>query len=403
MKTPVTALLGLLSSLCLSACHSGHPATIAPHVRHTWRFPESGVTFHDEFSQGRLNGCQQTGPDQFHLTISPENKPINPSPWYAFQVRSEQPRQLRLHLVLTADGSVLRPRLSTDGKTWRLIPKEDFTANRATHDAWVTLQTGPRPVWVAAQELVGLSALNGWMDRKAALPFAREAPIGQSIEGRPLRSLTFSETDRAQYVFILGRQHPPEVTGSLALMTFVDTLTADTALARRYRGRFKTVVIPLVNPDGIEHGHWRSNLGGVDTNRDWKKFSQPETRAVSGALVRLGKAPGAKPCLFLDFHSTGKDVFYCQPDSEPTSLPAFTSRWLADIRARFPGYKFKREDAHNVGVPTSKGWAHQTFGIPAITYELGYSTDRKLIRQVSQGAAESMMTLLLEENSKTTR
>lgn len=393
--------LGALAALVLlPTCLADTPPSAIKHERRTWEFKDSGVSFNDNFSQGRLNNCEQTGTDEFKLTLSPENEPINPSPWYAFQLTSARPRTFKLHFVLAADGSVLRPRLSTDGKNWSELPKESFVSKRETHEAWATIQAGPQPLWVAAQELIGIANLTEWMDAKAKLPFAREEPVGRSVEDRTLRSLTFGDGDAKNLVFVIGRQHPPEVTGSMALMQFVDTITADTDLARRYRAKFKTLVIPLMNPDGVEHGHWRSNMGGVDTNRDWKAFTQPETRAVSEALVKMGKAPGAKPYLFLDFHSTGEDVFYTQPDSEPTFPANFTSRWLGAIHGRFPDYKFKREDAHNVGVPTSKGWAYETFGTPAITYELGYSTDRKLIRSVCEGAAEEMMKLLLEDSER---
>ncbi|QUE49316.1 hypothetical protein KBB96_10575 [Luteolibacter ambystomatis] len=393
-------LVGMAAVFLLPSSFAKDLPPAEKHIRRIWEFEDAGVSFNDDFSQGRLNGCEQAGTDEFKLTLSPENEPINPSPWYAFKVTSATARTLKLHFVLTAEGSVLRPRLSTDGKTWTELPKEGFVSKRDTREAWATIQAGPRPLWVAAQELLGIADLEQWMDRKARLPFAKEEPVGKSIEGRTLRSLTFGEGDAKNLVFVIGRQHPPEVTGSMALMQFVDTITADTDLARRYRAKFKTLVIPLVNPDGVEHGHWRSNMGGVDTNRDWKAFSQPETRAVSEALVRIGKSPGVKPYLFIDFHSTGEDVFYTQQDKDPTFPPDFTRRWLGAIHGRFPDYKFKREDAHNVGVPTSKGWAYETFGTPAITYELGYSTDRKLIRTVCEGAAEEMMKLLLEDEAK---
>jgi|GEM_PF-1132624 len=245
--------------------------------------------------------------------------------------------------------------------------------------------------------MIGIREMNAWMDAKAKLPFARESVIGESIEHRPLRQLVFAETDQPNYVFILSRQHPPEITGSLALMRFIDTITGDTEVARSYRKTFQTVVMPLMNPDGVEHGHWRHNMGGVDTNRDWKAFSQQETRAARDAMLKLGNAPNAKVFLFLDFHSTGGDVFYTQPDSEETFPPLFASKWLDAFAKRFPDYKFERDDAHNVGLPTSKAWAYDTFGCPGITYELGYNTDRPLIQKVSAGAAEEMMKLLLAE------
>ena len=42
----------------------------------------------------------------------------------------------------------------------------------------------------------------------------------------------------------------------------------------------RAAVVPLANPDGVEQGHWRHNAQGVDLNRDWDRFQQPETRAL---------------------------------------------------------------------------------------------------------------------------
>ena len=381
-------------------------AKVSLQTPRSWNFAEDGVTFSNQFPEARLNACERIGPLEYRLTIEPENAPINPSPWYAFKVTSARTQPLKLKFVVTAKGSVLRPRISRDGKTWTLLAAADFLPTPKTREALVperaiaTIETGPETLWVAAQEMIGVAELNAWTDARAKLPFARESVIGESIEHRPLRQLTFAETERPNYVFIISRQHPPEITGTLALMRFIDTVTDDSELSRRYRKTFQTVVVPLMNPDGVEHGHWRSNLGGVDTNRDWKPFTQPETRAARDAMLKLGKAPYAKVFLFLDFHSTGGDVFYAQPDSEETFPAHFASHWLGAFAKRFPDYKFQRDDNHNVGLPTSKAWAHETFGCAGITYELGYNTDRPLIQKLSTGAAEEMMKLLLDEAAR---
>lgn len=245
-----------------------------------------------------------------------------------------------------------------------------------------------------------MKPLAAWIDAKARLPFAREKTIGESIEKRPIRQLILGETTNANFVFIIGRQHPPEITGTIGLMSFVDTVAGDSELAKRFRRQFQTVVIPLVNPDGVEHGHWRSTLGGIDPNRDWEKFTQPEPRATSQAMLALGKAPGARPFLFVDFHSTAEDVFYTQKDDELTFPEHFTKHLLGAIQERFPDYKLKRNAGHNVNEPTSKHWAYTTFGIPGITCEYGYNTDRVLIRKIAAGSAEEMMKLLLMQLGK---
>ncbi|MBI5773276.1 MAG: succinylglutamate desuccinylase/aspartoacylase family protein [Verrucomicrobia bacterium] len=391
-------IAGLLAALAfLPLPHTGRAAEIKVELqpRRTWDFPKVGVKFNNEFSGARLNGVEQTGDHEFTLTINPENRPINTSPWYAFQVGAAEKQTVSLKFHLTYRGTAALPKLSHDGVNWTRLDTNAWMLAGTNRVAKLTI--GPRPLWVFAHEPFGLKPLNAWMDAKAKLPFARGKIIGESIEHRPLRQFTLGETANANFVFIIGRQHPPEITGTIGLMSFVDTIAGDSQLARNFRKQFQTVVIPLVNPDGVEHGHWRSTLGGLDSNRDWAKFTQPEPRATSRAISALAKSPGARAFLFVDFHSTGEDVFYTQKDDEPTFPKDFTKQWMAAIRARFPDYKFKRDAGHNVSQPTSKHWAWTTLGCPGITYEFGYNTDRALVRKISAGAAEEMMKLLLKE------
>jgi predicted deacylase len=212
-----------------------------------------------------------------------------------------------------------------------------------------------------------------------------------------------SGTTNKNYVFVIGRQHPPEITGSIGLMSFIDTVAGDSPLARKFRSRFQVVVVPVVNPDGVEHGHWRSNLGGVDLNRDWRVFSQPETAALRDFILRYAQAPGARAELFVDFHSTGTNIFYSVPQEQDDAHQNFTDHWLAALRNDCPEFSFERDDTHNATEATSKAWAHAALHVPSITDEFGYSTDRNLVRQAARFEAEDMMKLLLADEDKTAR
>jgi murein tripeptide amidase MpaA len=193
---------------------------------------------------------------------------------------------------------------------------------------------------------------------------------------------------------LVGRQHPPEVTGALAMVSFTDEILSDSPLAQQFRDRFDLMIIPNLNPDGVEHGHWRHNMGGLDLNRDWGPFTQPETQAAKSVIDQI-EAPGL--ALFLDFHSTRKNVFYTQPVGADGTEYGFTAEWLKRARAKLPSYAFDRQGAHNVDLPTSKTFIFEAFGIPAITYELGDETDRTEIAETARIFAQEMMLLLLEQ------
>jgi len=367
----------------------------------TWTFGPDQVTFDTNFPRARLNECEQLPNGEFSLLIQPENKPINHSPWFAFKVSAAKKREIVL-VLRAEDGSIrYRPKVSADGRHWINLPAESFQLSQRPQagQGIVTLEVGPEPTWVAAQELVSGEELEAWSRTLERLPFVTRSEIGRSIENRPLYKLEVGAVSApSPHVVIIGRQHPPEVTGSLALMRFVEEIVGDSALARSFRNKFRVLLVPLLNPDGVEHGHWRSNMGGVDLNRDWGIFAQPETRAVRNQILALKER--SPIVLHLDFHSTYNDVFYTQPDEPMVGPDTFTRPWIEGIQRRFPDYRVNRSPSEPVRLTTSQSWIYKTLGVPAITYELGDNTDRALLRQISAGAAQEMMTLLLDANDR---
>ena len=365
----------------------------------TWTFGPDQVTFDTHFPRARITDCEMTADGEFTLWTRPENKPINHSPWFAFKVSAARPRQITVHLRC-AEGSIrYRPKISTDGRRWISLPAEAFQMSQRpqANQGLLTLKIGPQPLYVAAQEFVARDELEEWGRTLEQLPFITRAEIGRSIRGAPLYKLEIGEpTNNPAYVVIIGRQHPPEVTGSLALMRFIEEIVGDSDLARSFRKEIGILLVPLLNPDGVDLGHWRHNMGGVDLNRDWGTFAQPETRAVRDQILAL-KDKG-RVLLHLDFHSTFNDVFYTQTDS-PQTPDHFTKPWLDGITRRFPDYQVKRSPSEPTRLTTSTSWAYKTLGIPAITYELGDNTDRAQLQQIATGAAQEMMTILLAQKA----
>ena len=90
---------------------------------------------------------------------------------------------------------------------------------------------------------------------------------------------------RRRAYYSLFRQHPPEVSGYRSFLYFFNRLMDSDELAQNFRSNFHIIAYPMLNPDGVEQGHWRHNSKGIDLNRDWEYFRQPETRSVRDALT----------------------------------------------------------------------------------------------------------------------
>jgi cytosolic carboxypeptidase protein 6 len=370
--------------------------------RRTTGFLGSGVWISNELPGGWLDDAWMEGDSLVVARIRPENTPVNNSAWYAFKLWSPERQGVRVRLTYEGGRHRYWPKARTtvDG-TWEPLAPEAVRIDTSANAATVLLEVGPDTVWVAGQEMFTSSAFRAWNDSLASLPHVTLATVGTSPGGRPLEMLRITEDPQARrHVFLIGRQHPPEVTGTVALVRFVEELAGPSALAREFRRHFQVHVVPLVNPDGVDLGFWRHNTNGVDLNRDWVDFRQPETRAVRDALLGALDPPGAEVWFAADFHSTNRDVFYTLDRSLETHPAGLVDRWLDGIRGALPGYEVN-DSPSGLASPTSRNWFYREFGVPAVVYEVGDNTDRTLIRAVAVTAARSLMAVLIEEVEQT--
>lgn len=361
--------------------------------RRTWQFADDGVSFSNQFEGARLIDVQRSGSGEYAVTIVPESLPINPSPWYGFSVASTSERRVCMTFLYENGKQRYWPKLSSDGVTWQRADANQFTES-ATGPSRLCAMTGPKPLQVFAQNPVGLGDFAQWQSRLQARLAVDAQAIGHSVQGRPLQMLTFGNVQAKRVLLVIGRQHPPETTGSLALMGFVDQLAADTPLARRFRDDAFVIIVPLLNPDGVAEGHWRGNANGKDINRDWGSFTEPETRAVRDALQREVGARGRTLAFAIDFHSTWHDIFYTVEHDPARAASGVLRRWMDSMFARYPGRI--KEQANEVKSSVFKNWAFNTLHAPALTYEVGDNTPAPQLRELANFAADSLMQLLVE-------
>ena len=375
-----------------------------------------------DYPGARASTCRVLGPRRLEVGIQPEDDgPINPSPWYGFHVRSrsDDAGELEIWLRYGQHKHRYAPKISADGVTWRALP-ESGVERPDDGGALLRLRPDQRGLYVSAQENLEGAFYAQWREKiQRRASGARWTEIGRSVGERPIHAL-MTNPDAANYLLLIGRQHPPEVTGALALTGFVEELLkmgAASCPARPARCRFfqthGLVVVPLLNPDGVARGHWRHNLRGMDLNRDWGPFTQPETRAVK-YLVDGFEQAGRRLIMALDFHSTYRNVFYTQNHAAPTTPPGLVARWLAEARVRGGLYEFaheprgldgskgnaggsERQGAEIAVLPTSKNYFYSRFGVPSITYEVADEEDRGAVARSSALFAQALVDALAED------
>jgi len=368
--------------------------------KQTYYFPESGIYASNEFLGARLNDFYKASDSIYFAEIKPENEPINNSAWYSFKLWADRNQLIQVILFYENGSHRYYPKISNDGKNWERLDSSSYLNDTLTRSAILSLDIGKDTLWVSAQELVISDDYDKWFNDLSKKNYVKKNIIGYSSEGRPLHELEISEAgDNADFIFITGRQHPPEVTGAFALRAFIETIVSETDIAKQFRKQFRTFIVPLVNPDGVDAGHWRHNINGVDLNRDWINFNQPEPEAVRDELLRLQRGKG-KLRFFIDFHSTQEDVFYItSADStlEIDTVYQLTKEWLNKIAASNLDYKMNIDESLNSGnSPTSDNWVYNEFHVPALTYEIGDETNRDLIRRIASSAANALMHIFIK-------
>ena len=390
VRAPYAArLLALTAALLLTAC------TATP-----TSFPAGqaclaeGYAIEDDFVAARRGTCTVLPDDSVSLTIPAEiSGKINPSPWFAFRVIPDGATEAVVDISYTRHSHRYWPKISDDGKSWSRLDERYVTVSGDGKSARIVVPLESEPVWIAAQEIISPAIYDAWNEQVSSASGVPIAVLGDSKAGLPIH-LFDTNPDGQDVLFLIGRQHPPEVSGAVAFFAFAEVIFSDSKLAREFRERFRVIAIPLLNPDGVVGGHWRLNLGGIDLNRDWGPFEQPETALVGELLDELDAAD-AHIRMFVDFHSTDKNVFYTQFDV--TDPPDFTTRWLSAAAPRISDYRFGKETRPITNYTVAKNYMFKRYGIPAVTFEVGDETDRDATRAAARVFAEELMRTMLQQ------
>ncbi len=349
------------------------------------------------FDGGDLDKCRFTADDAVELTFRPEDHKVNDAySWFAFRVSGVENDTLQVTLKFPEAYARFWPKLSTDGHRWERAAEDTVLVSENGKNMQVKLTVGETGTWVAAQELLTQDYYDQWFKELAAHQELKLGEIGKSVEGRSVWLV--KTANKPDAVVLLGRQHPAEVPGALAMRQFVDVVLGNSELATRFRERFTLLIVPLMNPDGVANGNSRHNAGRVDLNRDWGPFTQPETQSVARLLAGMDKL-GMRPRLMLDFHATKMTptmVFYTQVPGDNTDPPLFATNWLSRVDERITDYEFKHDPRKPSGQDNTKNYFFSRYGIPAITYEIGDEADRDKVHTLTPVFAEEMMRTMLE-------
>lgn len=382
-------MAGLLAHsrvLALTCVVWAAPHVVAPSHAQTPICATATASISVDFPTGGRHGCRIEDERNITLTVPPEGRPINSSPWYAFRIDASA--RTRLNVTLDYDYTEHRypPHFTRDGVTWRPIAPSDVLIDDANHRATLRLHLAPGTTFIAGQPILTTGAMHDWVRTQVAGEGFETIEYGRSIDGAPL--VAYVGGDGPELVVAITRQHPPETTGAAAFRAFVARIMSDDEQARAFRASHRILLFPAPNPDGVARGHWRWNNGGLDLNRDWQRLTQPETQGMTSLILR--EAENRATVAFLDFHSTGRNVIYAPPLDSPSPtisfLPFLRQQLDAGMRTP-PAWSYN----HTPETGNSKGWALETLAAPGITVELDDIANAETTQRVGEIVADALM------------
>ena len=398
-------------SLLLSSCASVKEVQFENYIdttqkaitfqqKKTFALNELGVFASNEFDGARLNDFKRVNDSTVVAIIEPENTPINNSAYYAFDIWASVNRKIYIKFQYPKKFTHrYTPKIKKNNK-WRVLDSSNIISSKKNY--LISLNIAPKKTRLAAQEIHSSSKVMSWctkitQENKNLITLKN---IGKSRLGRDLTVLDIYKGNKKDkpIIVLLTRQHPPEVTGYFAFQEFIKTIINE-QISSDFLNKYRILAFPLLNPDGVDLGHWRHNAGGVDLNRDWSKYNQPEIKYVTKYITKERKKYNSRVIIGLDFHSTWYDVFYTNKKRKGTILPNFVSNWLTNIEKNIPNYKVN-ESSKNSTKPVSKGWFLYGLNAIGITYEIGDNTPLAEIKTIGKVSAQEMIRILLKDNIK---
>ena len=347
------------------------------------------------FSGSGNLSCEVIKSDYIKIFINPElDDSINPSPWFAFR-KSEHSKSIKLALDYKNYHHRYHPKISIDKKSWNKIDVANISKKENGKIVVIDFLPSSQKNYVASQELITNFWYNKWYNELENSGRVRREVIGFSVLKNPIPMFFVEKNINNPYILILGRQHPPEVTGAFAMRGFINQLLNKNSLSDSFLKNYNILFVPLMNPDGVMNGYWRYNENKKDLNRDWGIFIQPETDAVNKKLTEL---KNKKLALFIDFHSTFKNLFYISDIAEESPMKNFLEDWLLGSRKSLSeaNYKYEIINSLNKDNGVSKNYIYNKYKIPSVTYEVSDNEDRDVIQQSSSILAINLMELLLK-------
>ncbi|NUN10976.1 MAG: peptidase M14 [Ignavibacteriaceae bacterium] len=179
------------------------------------------------------------------------------------------------------------------------------------------------------QRRFGYAQFSRALHRLQALPGVKCDSLGASVEGRTIYGIKIGAG--ALKVMLWSQMHGDEPTATMAIFDLLNFLTADdnnNQLRRKILDSISLLILPGVNPDGMEKDRRRNALE-IDINRDAVRLESPESNILMNAFLEF------KPDVAFNLH-----------DQSPRYTAGVTHR-TAVLSLLAPAFNYEKERSPN--------------------------------------------------------
>eukprot|EP00762_Andalucia_godoyi_P002291 ANDGO_07548.mRNA.1 Cytosolic carboxypeptidase 6 len=299
--------------------------------------PKKGeIIFDSNYESGNLGNVNRTSDFEYELYIRPDTNNPKHRLWFNFKVSNVRAGQRAIFSVVNFSKTRSLYRLgmapvvrSTSRPNWvRMHEKQAFyyrsPRNKKQYvlsfiflfdnenDEYQFAYSFPYTYMYLQKFLYSIERLQ--------LPFFSRTVLCKTILGRNMDVVAISNPDnmlpdrKPRIIFITGRVHPGETPSSYICHGLINFLLSNDSRAELLRNNFLWMIAPMLNPDGVFLGNYRSSSLGHDLNRFWlsgDEWSHPTLHHVRELLVSLDRDPRQDLQFFIDIHahSTGTNCF----------------------------------------------------------------------------------------------
>mmetsp|Transcript_20166 Transcript_20166/g.37533 ORF Transcript_20166/g.37533 Transcript_20166/m.37533 type:complete len:868 (+) Transcript_20166:1967-4570(+) len=340
------------------------------------------LIFDSRFESGNLDRVVKIKPDEYDLYMRADANTRGHNQWYFFKVSNKRPQTVKFTIVnftksdsLYSQGMqpcVYSKKACASGlsRGWHRAGEHvnysyskisRFSAKNRTY--WQMsftyfFQHEDDEVFFAYSipyTFTRLTQLIQEFKRNVSERILKTDFLCKSLSGVDVPLLTISDFPvliPRRNIVITCRVHPGETHGSWMLEGLLRYLVSSEACARQLRARFVFYIVPMLNPDGVILGNYRSCFAGNDLNR---KYMNPDTRLhptifhIKDLLNKTQANGGLFAFLDLHAHSRKKNVFIYGPHYPLHSDKYYKMRVLPKLLSertemfRYFGCKFRND------------------------------------------------------------